>query len=159
MKKRVLRYQQSHPGRPEAAPNHTIYALMRKCLRGECSFEDLGRLETMLDYREKIDKLIGTLIVVMGLKPFPPPHEWDPTIWVDRSALRSSIWQKVVDSHLIPKPMLNQGRSNNKPSQYLTAAFLAHQLDEAEVARRLEIAKKCKSITSGGLKSDTKTQD
>lgn len=158
MKKRVLRYQQSHPGPPEAAPNHTIYALMRRCLRGECSFEDLGRLETMLDYRENIDKFVGTLIVVMGLKPFPPPHEWDPAIWVDRSALHRSTWWNVFNSHLIPKPLPNQGRSN-KPFQYLTAAFLAHQLDEAEVARRLEIAKKCKPIASGGLDSGIKTQN
>lgn len=61
------------------ASNIAVHDLAKMCLRGEYTFDDLDGLEKMLDYREKVDELVGTLVVVMGLKPFPPPHEWDPT--------------------------------------------------------------------------------
>ncbi|KAI9775945.1 MAG: hypothetical protein M1816_005657 [Peltula sp. TS41687] len=141
MQKRVAQYFRSHPGQDEAASNHTAHNLAKKCLSGKCTFEELGKLETILEYRERVNKLVGTLVVVMGLKPFPPPHEWDPSTWNVRTDLSSIIYRKVVGSHLIPKPLASQGRYNHKPTQYLTAAFLANQLSEAEVDGRLEFAK------------------
>ncbi|KAI9783916.1 MAG: hypothetical protein M1816_001126 [Peltula sp. TS41687] len=163
MRKRAVWYLQSRPGRDSLACNHTAHNLVRKCLESKCTFDDLARLEPILDYREKCLKLADTLATVLRLKPFPPPHNWDASGWRPEaeadSHLADLIHRKVILSKLIPKPATHQGKYHNKPSLYLTAAFMEQHLSAEEVDQRLEIGQLCKGTATSGARQVASRED
>ncbi|KAI9751939.1 MAG: hypothetical protein M4579_005822 [Chaenotheca gracillima] len=149
MKVRAAEYLNSFPGRASLSPNHTAHKLATMCVKNQSEFEDLDRLASILDYREKAMKVAVALVHVLRLEPFDPHwtwdmHQWDlrPEVQKRLNSTKTSALDLVHQSRLIPDPGKDESYPWPKPASYLCAALIAHTKNDKEVAEKIKEGEK-----------------
>ncbi|KAL8950078.1 MAG: hypothetical protein Q9222_003862 [Ikaeria aurantiellina] len=136
-------YGATNPGRDTIPSNVSLHNSIKQLMQGrDYDFNKLSRIYTQIEYRMKMMTVADTFVSALDLRG---PGEvsclkWNIDCWASSEEARmidNKLFQKinriVLGSHLIPNPLVKEGKQFTKPSVYISMALAIAKIDGARL--------------------------